>query len=236
MTNNSKNHTGSHTSSPHLIGPRWCRLWRDDLKHVLRLTEWSLERLNQAVTVPLPSCRIKKHYTKKVSPLAAVSPLRKQEAGVPPGGNILTEEEGPWCLSADYSHLSLALGKRATQTLTLIAGLHVSSEAKNQRLLLFWWWCSSRCSIGQRSGDCGGHSILYDVSPLIYSGFPFIFHPSVCVAFTCWWKILASDTLTLLLPLDYAVKSVYWPQLSTIHIQCYFNLNHNVQYLNNIEQ
>lgn len=48
------------TFSPLLFGPSWRSFWRHDLKHVLHLAEWSLKRLNQAVTVPLHSCGIKK--------------------------------------------------------------------------------------------------------------------------------------------------------------------------------
>lgn len=53
------------TFSPLLFGPSWQSFWRHDLKHVLHLTEWSLKRLNQAVTVPLHSCGIKKKQNKK---------------------------------------------------------------------------------------------------------------------------------------------------------------------------
>lgn len=84
-----------------------------------------------------------------------------------------------------------------------------------------------------------GNIYISLVSPLIYSSFIV----SVCVAFTCWQRSLAPGTLNLSFkaqhrPLDFAVKSVYRPQLNTTLIQDplnYLNLNHKVQYFNKTE-
>lgn len=61
VTNDGKMTRGGrrHTASPGLISPRWHPSPEETVqKHVRALMEWSSETLNQAVTVPLTSCRI----------------------------------------------------------------------------------------------------------------------------------------------------------------------------------
>lgn len=68
VTNDGKMTTGGrrHTASPGLISPRWHPSPEETVqKRVRGLMEWSSETLNQAVTVPLTSCRIKKKKKKE---------------------------------------------------------------------------------------------------------------------------------------------------------------------------
>lgn len=100
------------------------------LKRALCLTEQPLVGLNQAVTVPLPSCRIKKHDKK-------VPPPRKGKAGLPQGDNIQTEEEGLMLPSWLQSHLSLASWKLPTVSLPLMWETVLTIPPKMGRLLHF---------------------------------------------------------------------------------------------------
>lgn len=89
------------TFSPLLFGPSWRSFWRHDLKHVLHLAEWSLKRLNQAVTVPLHSCGIKKNKkqntTKDISPQAPGSLLRNRRLEILLGKVLCTSGVSDAC-------------------------------------------------------------------------------------------------------------------------------------------